>query len=151
MLRLAGVAAACLANHIAHALYEEGAGTTSGIQNPVIHIHINESVHKGCNMVRGKHLSCLSLATVAVELIEEDSHDIFAIPVIGVDEVGNLADIVDEIVDGFLIFRDRHTDRGILLQEYIQLVILLLILFQSLRQGTVNPVMEGTVSMSFSF
>lgn len=96
-------------------------------------------------MVRGKHLSRLSLTTVAVKLIEENSHDIFAIPVIGIDEVGNLADIVNEIVDGFLILRNRHTDRGILLQEYIQLAILLLIIFQSLRQGTVNPVMEGAV------
>ena len=132
MLRLAGSATACLTNHIAHALYEEGAGTTGGIQNPVIHIHINESVHKGCNMVRGKHLSRLSLTAITVELIEENSHDIFAIPVIGIDEVGNLADIVDEIVDCFLILRNRHTDRGVLLQEHIQLIVLLLILFQSL-------------------
>ena len=96
-------------------------------------------------MVRGKYLSCLRLATVAIELVKEDCHDILTVPVVGVYEVGNLADIVDEIVDCFLILRNRHTDRGVLLQEHIQLIVLLLILFQSLRQSTVNPVMEGAV------
>lgn len=55
-------------------------GAAGCIQYSVVFVNFNQTIHKGCNMVRSKKLSTIRFLLVTIEFVEKDTHDIFAVP-----------------------------------------------------------------------
>ena len=155
LLGLGRVHAACLADHVAHRLDEERAGARAGVEYSVVLIDAEQAVHETGDVVGREDLAGLALLLVAVELVEEDRHHVFAVPGAGVDESGDLGDPVDEVADQVrqavdrsgvvVVGGDVHLDLGVHVREQLELAVLLEVVLDRLVECVQDSVVELAV------
>ena len=75
-------------------------------------------------MLRGKYLPTLRFFLIAVKLIKENPHYIFAIPIIGINRMGNINHAINKRIDVILVFHDIHSNFAIYFKQNINFKIL---------------------------
>ena len=102
----------------------------------------DEPVHEVCDVFGSEDLTGLALLFITVEFVEKNPHDVFASPPVAIDAVGYLANPVDEVIYGSLLFRGIHANIRIHVQQDPDLSILLAVFFQRFCQYGVDTGMK---------
>lgn len=121
------------------------------IEDAVVLADFEDFVHEVGDVLGGEDLSGVGFLFVAVEFVEEDAHDVFAAPFVGVDAVGDVDDAVDEVVDGGLVSGGVHADGGVFFDEDFDFGILAFAGFEGLVEGFLDVGVEGVVAEVFQF